>query len=188
MVVGYGNLLTVNGNAVVSAANHKKRSTLPPIISTINTSSSSSVHLTHPSSQILSQHPPLPYIWHIQGTPLTLIFTYMGHGLPIREVNAAIRIAIQRIQPAIRMIPDRFIPEAGFENHIGTAQVVVTPYEGSELSWWQLGQILTGLQTFCSVQYKRLLAFEIEGDNFGRLGAGKLWHYDGREERSNMLI
>ena len=177
--IGYGNLLSVGGNnAIASASDHRKRSPLPPIISTLNSSSTS----IHPSSQMSSQRPPLPYIWPIHGTPLTLTFTYMGPYLPVAEVNAAITIAIRRIRPAIRIKPDSAIPEAGFENHIGVVQVVVTPYEGADISWLQLGQIMNGLEMFCTVPYKRLLVFEIEEENVGRLGAGKLWLYDGREE------
>lgn len=183
IVVGYGNLLSVsnnnNNNAITSASTHKKRSTSPSTINTIN--SSSSISSIHPSSQIQQGQTPLPYIWPVHGTPFTLIFSYMGHGLPASEVSAALRVALQRIQPAIRMIPDEPIPPAGFENHIGVVQVAVTAYEGAELSWWQLGQILDGLQTFCTVRYKRLLVFEIEAENVGRLGAGRVWGYDGRD-------
>lgn len=173
--IGYGNLLAVPmyGSDTVSAA-EEKRSNLTP--QSIN---STALHLynTDTSSHSVST-PLLLYIWPIPNTDLSLLFNYMGATLPAGEVNAAIEHARQRIRTAIYAIPDQPISPGGFENHVGTVQVSVTAYEGAEISWRQLGEILTGLSDFCIGPYKQLLVFDVEVENWGRIGAGKLWYYD----------
>lgn len=174
--IGYGNLLAVPvySSDAVSAVDEQRSNLTPPSIN------STLLHFynSNISSNFVST-PLAPSIWPIYGTDFTLLFTYIGGPLPAGEVNAAIENARQRIQPAIRVIPDQPIGKAGFENHLGTVQVSVTAYEGADISWWQLGQILTGLSQFCVARFKRLLAFEIEVNKFGRIGAGNLWVYNG---------
>ena len=49
-------------------------------------------------------------------------------------------------------------------------------YEGAEVSWWQLGLVLTGL---AELGRKRFLAFEVEVEGRGRIGMGRLWGVEG---------
>lgn len=93
---------------------------------------------------------PLPYPYPIPHKNLTLLITYLSAPLPIFEFHLTLQTALQRIQPALRIIPDHRIGEGGFENNVGRVQVVVTAYEGAEMSWWQLGRVLEGLENFAS--------------------------------------
>lgn len=178
VIIGYGNLLAVrvkgydDNTATTTAATDEKRSPLPP---------------PPPSSQ----PPPTPLDLHLHNTThltpppsaltahFILTFTYLGEPLPDDFVNACLQQARRRIQPAIRATPDRAIGPAGFEAHLGTVQVVIAAYEGAELTWWQLGEILSELDVYCTLPHKRLLVFEIEVEGWGRLGAGRLWWYEG---------
>ena len=171
-VIGYGTLLDVTGSAIGSAA-PQKRSTLSS-----RTLKSTNIHLVQPANALSAPEEP-PYSWPIQGTAFTLVFTYIGTNLPADHVLDSIHFALERIKAAIRVIPERTIPEAGFENHFGGVQVSVTPYEGTEVTWWQLGVVLKGLEEFCSNGYLRLLLFDVEERSFGRLAMGKLWRFDG---------
>ena len=162
--IGYGNLLAtpITGLNTARAINEK--------------SSPRTLTLTSPS--LLNSTLP-PHTYPVPSTTLTLLFTYMGPPLPASEVNTAIRNARRRIAPAARYVPDRDIPEEGFEHHEGTVQVDVKAYEGSEITWRRLGQVLAGLAGFCVVAYKRFLVFEVEVEGKGRVGSGRLWAWDG---------
>ncbi len=154
--IGFGNLLrlaaAINTTTTISS---EKRSTLP-INSTI------------------------AYIYPIPGTTITLLFNYIGDPLPDSSVVAAIRAAFFRIQPAILTIPDSPIHFGRFEQRIGGVLVIVDAYEGSEISWRQLGTVLRGLEQVCAVPfYRRHMAFDIEEEGRGRIAAGKVWGIDG---------
>ena len=170
--IGFGNLLDVSG-----AAANQKRSTLPSSSSStpllLNTTTTT-IHPTHALSI-----PPYPYIWHIPSTTLTLNFTYIGPALPAVDVTACLYAALDRTHAAAHHIPDRSIGDAGFENHIRTVQVEVTPYEGAEISWSQLGNVLVGLGNFCRNVYEGLLVFDVQVEDGGKIGAGSLWVYEG---------
>ncbi|CAF9939495.1 MAG: hypothetical protein ALECFALPRED_008153 [Alectoria fallacina] len=173
--IGYGNLLAVpmHSSDIVRAVEEKTSNLTPRSIN------STALHLynANTSSHSVST-PPVSYIWPIPNTEFSLLFNYMGAPLPAGEVNAAINYARQRIRAAIHAIPDQPIGRNGFESHLGTVQVSVTAYEGAEISWRQLGEILTGLSAFCIGPYKRLLVFDVEVENLGPIAAGKLWYYD----------
>ena len=174
--MGYGNLLATPVYNIDTVYAKRSPRMPPPINST----------LLQLYNRPTSPHPLSPptetRTWPIPNTTITLLFIYMGAPLPAREVDAAIRSACRRIAPAISLVPDSPIGDDGFENHVGTVQVTVTPYEGSSISWSQLGQILTGLLGFCAAPHKQLLAFEIEAEDRGRIGAGTLWVYDGSDD------
>ena len=54
------------------------------------------------------------------------------------------------------------------------------PYEGAEMSWVLLGEVLRGLAGYCAAVWnKRLLVFEVEVEGRGRVGAGRLWWFEG---------
>ena len=174
--IGFGNLLDVSGAIITSAAANQKRSTLPsstPLL--LNTTTT--IHLSHPTHAL--SIPSYPYIWHIPSTTLTLNFTYIGHALPAVDVTACLYTALDRTHAAAHHIPDRSIGDTGFENHIRSVQVEVTPYEGAEISWLQLGYVLVGLGNFCRNVYEGLLVFDVEVEGGGKIGAGSLWGYDG---------
>ncbi|CAD6563712.1 MAG: hypothetical protein ASARMPREDX12_000027 [Alectoria sarmentosa] len=173
--IGYGNLLAIPmyGSDTVSAV-EEKRSNLTPL--SIN---STALHLYNTNTVSHSVSTPLlPYMWPIPNTDLSLLFNYMGATLPAGEVDAAIEHARRRTRIAVYAIPDQPISRGGFESHVGTVQVSVTAYEGTEISWRQLGEILAGLSDFCVGPYKQLLVFDVEVKNWGRIGAGKVWYYD----------
>ena len=172
--IGFGNLLDVSGAVIIGAAANQKRSTLPsstPLL--LNTTTT--IHLSHPTHALSIPH--YPYIWHIPTTTLTLNFTYIGPALPAVDVTACLYTALDRTHAAAHHIPDRSIGDNGFENHIHGVQVEVTPYEGAEISWSQLGNVLVGLGNFCRNVYEGLLVFDVEVEGGGKIGAGSLWVY-----------
>lgn len=172
--IGYGNFIAVPARSrqAISAVDGKRSTPIsPPPNSTLL-----------PQLYDLSTLPPsTPYIYPIPHSDLNLLFTYIGAPLPTNDVNAALLTAQQRIRPAILTIPDQPIAESGFENHAGSVSIVVTPYEGAELTWRQLHEVLRGLAGFCQLPYARMVVFDVEGEGFGRVGAGRLWPV-GREE------
>ncbi|CAF9904458.1 hypothetical protein IMSHALPRED_000065 [Imshaugia aleurites] len=156
--MGYGNLLAIPVSAShgeITNALSEKRSPLPPLPLSNSTTTTTTTH-TSP--------------------PLTLLFTYTGPTLPASLVDAVLRSSMRQIARALRQYPDLAIPAGGFEKHVGGVQVVVMAYEGAEVSWWQLGLVLTGL---AELGRKRFLAFEVEVEGRGRIGMGRLWGVEG---------
>ena len=169
LTIGYGNLLGVS-NAI--SATTQRRSTLPS--KPLNTLNTTILPLPHPSHALSN-----PYIWPIPNTDFTLTFTYLGAALPPFQTEFTMRTAVDRTRPHVALHPNRPIDEIGFENHIGNVQIYVIPYEGSEVSWWQLFEVLNGLLVFLAEREPQLMVFDIEVKGHGRIGSGTLWFYEG---------
>lgn len=165
--IGHGNLLAtpavVYGGDSVSLVAEKKRSSLLLLLPSTNS--------TPPL--------PLPIPYPIPSTPLTLLITHAGAPLPRRPIIAALRAAYRLAEPRIRTSPDSAIPDSGFSGQADGVRVSVAPYEGGEVTWWELGRVLEGLAGFCVGAWGRALVFEVEAEGRGRVGAGWLWGVEG---------
>ena len=168
VTVGYGNLLATpfSAAAVVDDDERRRRRSIPTL----------PLHLSNTTTPTPIPASISPWRWPIDGTDLDLLFTYSGAPLPPHDVTEALRTALVPVRVAVRFFPDAPLPDAGFEHHVGAVSVSVTPYEGAEVSWRQLSDVLQGLVRFCGpVAFRQLLVFEVEVVGVGRVGFGRVW-------------
>ena len=120
-------------------------------------------------------------VWPIDGTDITLIFTFFGLEIPSTDIYNLIVGAVACILPAVQQEPFQVITENNFR-HIsddGQAGISLVSYPYKYITWLDLSQILTGLLHFCNADHNQVLVFEIDIEGQGRAGFGTLLYGGG---------
>ena len=116
--------------------------------------------------------------WPVEGTDMALSFTHVGDPLPPEDVNSAISSARTRIAPSVEKSPNHSIGERGFRHQSGYVAISVEAYEGCEMTWRELGDVLLGLSQFCGAAYKHVLVWQVEVVTLGGIAAGQMQYYE----------
>ncbi len=117
---------------------------------------------------------PVPIPWPIPNTDLTLTFTVYGDGIPLIELLTLLGAAQLGIAPNVHRAPTEPIGSFRYQNRPGTLVINFVTYDGQNITWLELQQILVGLSLYCAAGHNQALVFEIDAAGQGRIGFGTI--------------
>ena len=104
--------------------------------------------------------------WPVEGTDITLYFSYFGRAIPPDQVSSTINGAQRYITNAVRLYP---YTSAGHEFHYSLQgynaiiNVLVDPEK--DMSFLGLNEILSGVKSFCASGHNEVLVFDIHNES-----------------------